>query len=282
MSAQTELVEKAHKAGMADIASDTIHNLGNILNSVKTSNELVNGMLNQTTLSGLKKAADYLREHIDHLKAFIQEDPNGIKLMKYILSIEEVLHDDFEAIREQSNRITRKIELMTNVIRTQQNYVYEGAIEEKSTIADILNRILDMYENSLMQFGIEIERDFEAVPPILVQRTKLTHIFINLIDNAKDALRFSPDTDKKLSVSLHRNGRDLHVVFKDNGAGILMENLSRIFSHGFTTKPHGHGFGLHNCANLASEMKARLWAESKGPGQGASFFLKLPMDSEPS
>jgi signal transduction histidine kinase len=62
----------------------------------------------------------------------------------------------------------------------------------------------------------------------------------------------------------------------DNGIGIAPENLTRIFGHGFTTRPSGHGFGLHSGALAAKELGGTLTASSPGPGQGAAFALELP------
>jgi two-component system NtrC family sensor kinase len=59
--------------------------------------------------------------------------------------------------------------------------------------------------------------------------------------------------------------------------GIAPENLTRIFSHGFTTRTDGHGFGLHSAALAAQQMGGRLTAQSDGPGRGATFTLELPV-----
>ncbi len=276
VSAQNELLEKAHKAGMADIASDSIHNLGNILNNVKTSNELVENILKQSKMSGLKKAADLLKQNMNNLKEFICSDPNGETLMQYFFTIKESLNTEIKQIKEQTTRLTDKIGLMTSVIRTQQNYIYEGAIEEESAIDVIVDSILNTYMSTLNQLGIEVSRELKPVSKVLVQKTKLTHIIMNLIDNAKDSMLTTVDTDRVLQVSLDQTVNDVFLKFKDNGEGIAPENLNRIFLHGFTTKPHGHGFGLHNCANLASEMRSTLQVESDGLGKGATFILKFP------
>ena len=57
------------------------------------------------------------------------------------------------------------------------------------------------------------------------------------------------------------------------------EDLTKIFAHGFTTKAEGHGFGLHHSANSATEMGGSLAAMSEGPGHGATFTLRLPLDT---
>jgi signal transduction histidine kinase len=69
----------------------------------------------------------------------------------------------------------------------------------------------------------------------------------------------------------------VRVQVKDNGIGIAPENLVKIFSHGFTTKKEGHGFGLHTCALAARDMGGSLVAESEGLGRGATFTLELPI-----
>ena len=70
--------------------------------------------------------------------------------------------------------------------------------------------------------------------------------------------------------------RRVRIEVTDNGIGIPQENMTKIFSHGFTTKKEGHGFGLHSCAIAAKEMKGALTAQSDGPGRGATFILELP------
>jgi len=66
----------------------------------------------------------------------------------------------------------------------------------------------------------------------------------------------------------------------DTGSGIAPENLNQVFTHGFTTKADGHGFGLHSSANTAKQMGGALIAESDGAGCGATFHLDLPVAQE--
>jgi C4-dicarboxylate-specific signal transduction histidine kinase len=87
-----------------------------------------------------------------------------------------------------------------------------------------------------------------------------------------------PRKDRKITVSIAMSGKGkVRITVKDQGCGIAPDNLTRIFSHGFTTKTDGHGFGLHIGALAAQEMGGSLLAESDGPGHGASFILELPV-----
>lgn len=81
-----------------------------------------------------------------------------------------------------------------------------------------------------------------------------------------------------LTLSVQRSGdAAAQISVADRGVGIAAENLTRIFSHGFTTRPEGHGFGLHSCVLAAREMRGSLTVHSDGAGQGAIFTLDLPL-----
>ena len=125
---------------------------------------------------------------------------------------------------------------------------------------------------------IIVRREFDAVPPVRVDRHKVLQILVNLFRNARHACTPATGDDKVLTlrVGMHDNGRVKFAVC-DNGVGIAPENLTRIFAHGFTTKTDGHGFGLHSGANAAKEMGGSLQAYSDGPGHGADFILELPI-----
>jgi signal transduction histidine kinase len=124
-------------------------------------------------------------------------------------------------------------------------------------------------------------REFQDVPKVAVDKHKVLQILINLLRNAKYALDDSGRDEKILTVvvGLTRPGF-VRLEVRDNGVGIALENLARIFQHGFTTKKDGHGFGLHSGANAAREMGGRLFAQSDGPGRGATFTLELPVASD--
>ena len=105
---------------------------------------------------------------------------------------------------------------------------------------------------------------------------RLRQILVNLVRNAKYACDDSNRADKQITLGIsHSNGR-VRVIVADNGIGIPPENLTRIFSHGFTTRRQGHGFGLHSGAIAARELGGSLTAHSHGFGKGATFTLELP------
>jgi C4-dicarboxylate-specific signal transduction histidine kinase len=124
---------------------------------------------------------------------------------------------------------------------------------------------------------VKLQRDYPRdTPEITVEKHKVLQILVNLIHNAKYACTASGRTDKLVAVRVSNGDANLLITVTDNGIGIPEENLTRIFSHGFTTRKNGHGFGLHSGALAAKEMGGALSARSDGAGLGATFTLQLP------
>ncbi len=269
------LIEKAHQAGMADIATGTLHNVGNILNSVTTSSQMIYELVRGSQLSGLIRANVMLRENMDHIEDFICNDPKGKKLMQYYLKLEEGLLQEHGKIKKHVDRLNDKVEAIIDVISAQQTYAGTMALSEELNVIDIVEDAVMMQSASLQKHNIRVLKKSEEIPTILLQKVKLLHILINLIENAKDAMIDIDPNDRELVFDISRSERAVFIKISDTGIGISPENLERIFSHGFTTKKSGHGFGLHSCANYMTEMGGRMWAESEGVGKGATFILRF-------
>ncbi len=120
------------------------------------------------------------------------------------------------------------------------------------------------------------------MPPITVEKHKVLQILVNLMRNAKFACSESGLPDRQMTLRVSRDADIVKISVSDNGVGIAPENLTRIFSHGFTTRKDGHGFGLHSGALAATEMGGRLSVQSDGLGLGAAFTLELPCRTQES
>ncbi len=114
---------------------------------------------------------------------------------------------------------------------------------------------------------------------IQLQRHDFMQIAVNLIKNAMQATEQSDASEKVVRVRVKRENDFVRIDVTDNGVGIAKKNLTSIFQHGFTTKKNGHGFGLHSSANAAREMGGSLSVESEGLGLGATFTLRLPVQT---
>ena len=274
-----KLVETSRQAGMAEVATGVLHNVGNVLNSVSVSATLVIGRLRNSKLPGLRRATNLLREKNGQLGPFLTADPKGKLLPEYLQVIAEQLTNEQVQMAAEMESVGHHIEHIKEIVAMQQSYAkVSGAFENLDATA-LVEDALRMNAAAFERHGIEVEREFySSTPTVCVDRHKVLQILINLIRNAKYAMEAHGAPNKRLvvRVGLSRPGR-VGIDICDTGIGIAPDNLVKIFNHGFTTKKDGHGFGLHSGANAAKEMCGCLSVHSDGIGRGARFILELPI-----
>ncbi|HKS36746.1 MAG TPA: PAS domain-containing protein [Verrucomicrobiae bacterium] len=276
--AHKQLLQASRLAGMAEVASGVLHNVGNVLNSVNVSATLVAESLRKSKAARLARVAALLREHSADLGTFITVDPKGKQLPGYLSQLSEHLAAEQETMVKELCLLRNNIEHIKEIVAMQQNYAKVSGVAEVVRVADLVEDALRMNGGSLIRHEVTVARDIEPHPPeITVDRHKVLQILVNLIRNAKHACDESERTDKQLTVRVSNGDDRVRIAVTDNGVGIPFENLTRIFNHGFTTKKDGHGFGLHSAALAAREMGGALRVHSGGPGLGATFTLELPL-----
>ncbi len=276
--AQGRLVELSRRAGMAEVASGVLHNVGNVMNSVNVGASVAREMVGALPVEGLARAVGLLEENADRLAEYLTADPVGRKLPDYLRKLGTALTEEKRAILGNIDQLVGHLEHMKKIIAAQQSYAKRGGVTEVCTLEEIAETALSISEAALRNSSIEIVRSYEKLPPVLVDRHQIMQIVVNLVSNAKHALEEVARPDRRLDVSIAKIDGGARIEVRDNGVGIAPENLPKIFSHGFTTKKTGHGFGLHNCANAVQQMNGSLTAYSDGPGKGASFVLRLPVE----
>jgi PAS domain S-box-containing protein len=277
--AQSDLVTAAHSAGMAEIATGVLHDVGNILNSVNVSSEMILKQLSAGTVNAFEKVDAMMAEQTD-VADFLSNDPKGQKVPQLISGLVKRLGKEWEELRDETRGLSDKIEMIKNVIHTQQSYAKAGLHMEPCSLPRLLEDALSIQAATLSKHAIHVERLFAPVPVVQAQRTKLIHILTNLIRNALDAMRDNGERQRELTLAIGHDDKDVYIRIKDSGSGISEENLTKIFTHGFTTKQDGHGFGLHSCANFMTEMGGRIAVASDGPEQGSAFTLYLPISRD--
>jgi len=272
-----KLIEASRKAGMAEVATGVLHNVGNVLNSVNVSATLVADSVSNSKISGLSRAAALLQEHELDLGAYLSNDQRGKLLPAYLLQLSEHLQADQEASLKELNFLRQNIDHIKVIVAMQQSFATASGVEESVNVRELLEDSLRMDMSSLIRHGVEVVREIGDVPPIMLDKHKALQILVNLVSNARHACYASGRADKRLTLRLTKDDGRVRLSVADNGAGIPAENLTRIFSHGFTTRKDGHGFGLHSGALAAKELGGSLLAQSDGVGLGATFTLELPL-----
>ena len=274
---QQELLSASRRAGMAEMATDILHNVGNVLNSINVSATLIQETMSNSEIPNLKKVSDMIESHLEDLGEFLQHDPQGQYIPSYLIKAGELLSSQQHVMLEQLGALAEDVDHIKNVIQMQQDYVRGSQMVEPTTIDQIVDDAIRINSSGLVQNGIRIDRSIDDLGTIMLNRQRVAQVLVNLISNAKYALIHAECSDKVLGIQCRKgNGNRFSIEVTDNGVGIASEHMTKIFQHGFTTKKDGHGFGLHSGALVAKEMNGSLTAHSEGPGHGATFTLELP------
>jgi len=272
-----QLMDTSRQAGMAEVATSVLHNVGNVLNSVNVSSTLISNQMKKSKAANLSKVVSLIQANLNDLGTFLTSDPRGKQLPGYLSQLAEHLVGEQSAILKEVSLLQENIEHIKDIVVMQQDYAKISGVVTTVKVSDLIEDALRLNLGALQRHRIEIRRDIEELPLANMERHKILQILVNLIRNAKYACDESFRTDKMITLRVRGKEDRVFISVIDNGIGIPEENLTLIFNHGFTTRKDGHGFGLHSAALAAMEMGGSLNATSEGKGKGATFTLELPL-----
>lgn len=275
---QRQLLDTARRAGLAEAATEAVHNIGNALNTAGVSVGVLSEQLRQSKTLQLARVVELMRRHEDELGFFLTNDDRGKHLLDYLSKLNELVAREQTSSLEELAQLAKSIDHIEAIVRKQQCDAPFGGAEEPVVLAELVEDALRLSAPAPSCGGIRVVRELNGTAPVLVDRHKLLQILVNLIRNAQEALLSRNHGDRTLTVRVREAAdRSIRIQIADNGAGISSGDLPRIFAHGFTAKKNGHGFGLHNAALEAQEMGGSVTAQSDGPHKGATFTVDLPL-----
>lgn len=277
-AAQQQLIDLSRQAGMAEVATGVLHNVGNVLNSVNVATTLVLEKVKQSRVDRLASVVGLLQEHRQDAGAFLQSDEKGRQVVPYLAKLSEHFARERDGMLTELDNLCRHVGHIKEIVAAQQGYATTAGLHEKVSVPALMENVLRLARDGLDRHRITVRLEQEELPEVLTDKHKVLQIVLNLVSNAKDATAAMSGSDReiRLRVGLCGDG-EFEIVVADHGIGLRPEDLKRIFQHGFTTKANGHGFGLHSSALAAKDLGGSLSVASAGPGQGATFTLRLPL-----
>nr|MBF0221844.1 hypothetical protein [Desulfobulbaceae bacterium] len=282
--AQSELLQQAHEAGMAEMAVGVLHNIGNAITPAKVDAALLQRRLRDSAIrTNLPKAFEKIHAALEHPGQLSAEDKQ--RLLTIIKLLPKGIIEEYDQAIIELNKICTKHEHIEGIICLQMRYARLIGEEERINLNRVVNDALTMLADSLTHRAITLDVQLAEIPPVRIEQAKMIQIVINLIKNGYEAMD-SPDlSERKLSIATAlQHGSPAQVVLSvsDTGFGFDQEEEKKLFQFGYTTKVTGSGFGLHSCANFLIAHNGTLSAYSTGKGQGAKFVVKLPAITEES
>ena len=272
---QHQLRESSHQAGMAEIATGVLHNVGNVLNSLGIANTTARRDLKALRLDRLDQATSLLKANRATLAEFLSADTRGQNLPDYLPALSAQIAVKVQTVQAELDTTDGLLHHLRDIVSAQQTLAHIGGLREPVSLLDLVESALLVQAPELAL--IEVVRQYDNVAPVITDRHKLLQILVNLVSNARDAVRASTSKPGRIIVRLAQDADHAMLSIEDSGIGMTDDVLGRLWRFGFTTKPSGHGFGLHNSATAAREIGATLTAHSAGPGQGSRLTITLPV-----
>jgi two-component system, sensor histidine kinase ChiS len=277
-----QLLETSRQAGMAEVATNILHNVGNVLNSVNVSGRLILDKVERSKVTGITKAVSLLEAHKSDLPGFFEDQFTGKRLLDYLSKLDAYLTQEQAEIEKEVHTLLSNILHIKKIVAMQQRYAGVSEALETLNIEDLVEDALQLNCGALETCRIKVVREYSESQPIPVDKHRVLQILVNLIRNAMQAFDDAAGKDKQVTLRITKENDRMRIAIIDNGIGIPKEHMDRIFGHGFTTRKDGHGFGLHSSALAAKELGGALAVFSEGPGRGAKFTLDLPIAEKPT
>lgn len=267
---------EARYRNLAEFATSVLHNVGNVINSMNIAGQQIKTNLQQPRKDRLLQVAEMLRENRNEV-GYLCSDPQGRLLADYLERLGRDLDRNQQLNLNEIGGLSKHLSLMAEMISTQQDSAKNLSQGDSFDLVVTLKEALMINQGSISKYEVVVEINREQPLKINGSRTKLVHIFINLIKNGLEAMAHMDGQRRLLQVYINElAGGKAQVVITDNGHGIKSECQKNLFSHGFTTKQTGHGFGLHYCAQTIEEMGGTIQFKSDGEDKGTTFLLTLP------
>jgi len=276
-TSQEDLVDSARKGGRAEVASAVLHNVGNVLNSVTVSAAELRRRIEGGVLADLVRLQPLLAEHATDLPAWMERDARGRQLPALLGALAGEASTERAALLAETQNLGEGLSHVSDLVRAQQTHAGSVSPQQRVDLPEQVDCALRLSDDGVAGPPIEVVREFDEVPELLLPRHRLLEILVNLMRNARQSLRAASVEARRLAVRVVAQTGFVRVEVSDNGLGIAPEDIPRVFQQRFTTKPGGQGIGLHASANAALEMGGSLTARSEGPGRGATFVLDLPL-----
>lgn len=215
----------------------------------------------------------------ENLPQFLATEGRSHKLVEFLQRALQRLAAEQSEVLSEAQSLAQKVEHIKGIIHAQQVYAKQVPFRERVHLGQLIEDVILLHSESFQKHSIEIRVDSGKAPTITVEKAKLLQVIDNIVKNAIESIVASGAAERRIRVRVETpDAEQIRISVSDTGGGIRHDHLERIFSYGFTTKATGNGFGLHASALAIAGAGGRIFAESAGVGQGATFVVELPCE----
>lgn len=273
---RAQTVSLSRQAGKAEIAASVMHNIGNALTNVNVLAERTNAGIDQSKVDNVAKVASLLDANRSDLPALFGPNGKGAQLPDYLGQLATRLDEERSELRQNLAGIVEGLRHVASIVSSHQRLAKAPDLKEQMRLVTAVDRSLALVHESLQRHNVSLTTSIDDSLVIHCDPSRFSQVLVNLITNAKDAMKGRPEGTIHIRGALSPTGRAMLEV-TDTGPGVDEENRTRLFTKGFTTKPSGHGIGLHYCWLAAREMGGALEFVGNAKPHGAIFRFEIPL-----
>ncbi|MBS1730144.1 MAG: sensor histidine kinase [Bacteroidetes bacterium] len=270
-STQAQLVESAKMASLGQLTAGVAHEINNPINFVKAN------------IKPLKMDLDDIFSIVNRYEILHESKPD--EWQEKLVSIQEESHKlDLGFLKKEIHQLIGGIEdgaeRTAEIVRSLRTFSRLDESELKSVkIYEGIDSTLLLLNSSIPEY-IQVIKNYQAKGEVECYPGKLNQVFMNLLNNAIQAILFKEEKDNReyITISIKDINNTIQISIKDTGLGITPEVRSRIFDPFFTTKDvgSGNGLGLSIVFKIIEMHKGKIEIESEGMNKGADFIITLP------
>ena len=263
---QNQLIESEKMAGLSQFTAGIAHEINNPVNFISAGAQAL-----QEIIQALIQILVKYEELKDCDSQARKEILNEISKIKMGLETSELIDDANDMMSDIQNGVKRTNEILTSLLEFANN---DNENNELLNINTGIRAGLMLYKNDFLEKRITVETNFdENIPPIEGYKYLLNRVFMNLMNNAIDAV----EKDGKITISTESHTHEVKFIIEDDGCGIPQQALPKIFDPFFTTKSigKGAGLGLAVCYGIITKHNGSILIEST-EGEGTKVIISLP------
>jgi signal transduction histidine kinase len=276
--ARQRLIDQSFISGKTGMAAGILHNIGNTVTPLT---------VRLNTLSDRIKSApgDDIERAVAELESGKGTSERRSDLARFVNLAALELAGLIRDAHEQVSGAVAQVEHVQQILSAQERISRAGATPAEAVeIEPIVRQVAGSLSPALLRIvSVEIDPSVRATGPVRGNRVEIQQIVGNLVLNAAESIKGHCISSGRIRVRAEIEEGEppvAHFSFDDNGGGITAKDLASMFHRGFSTKQRGTGLGLHWSATAVAAMGGKLYAESAGPGQGATLHLLLPLAGE--
>ncbi len=267
--AQQQLSDASQASGRSEVAATVIHNVGNVLTNVNSLIDTVSERIDGLHFEKLQRLAQQLKNS-DCAEGLLDATPG------YLRGLATKWKTDQEVLSNLLATLDDNVRHIHDVIRDQQHHA-DRSIELKPVdLCDLIDEAIGCCRARLNEDSIEVHIARESGVVTLGDRSLLLQTVINVIGNARQAMRETYPMQRVLDIVASVRNETAVLELRDNGCGMDRQTLARVFEAHFTTNEGGTGLGLHFCANTVKRFGGTIQAKSAGHGLGSIITIELP------